>query len=271
MITNLFSIFDPSTSKIFRLNWLSLFIPLLLSLPLFWTTPSRPLIFTYIIFKNISKEININLKNQNLNSSLIFLVLFYFIIVNNLIGLYPYIFTATSHLTITLGLAFPLWFSLILWGWLKKTNNIFAHLVPLGTPLPLTFFIVLIESISLLIRPITLSVRLAANIIAGHLLLSLLSNIREKLPSANIFIYPLIQTLLSLEYAVAIIQSYVFIVLISLYLAEINYDIPPISYSKPQSLTPTNSPLNWLYNHRPSLFFNLRIWFLYKILRMTLY
>jgi len=111
---------------------------------------------------------------------------------------------------------------IILYGWTKLTNHIFIHLVPLGTPIPLRVFIVLIETTSNLIRPITLSVRLAANIIAGHLLLRLLRRINENVPIAFWGVSIILTLLLILEYAVAIIQRYVFITLLSLYLNEIN-------------------------------------------------
>jgi F-type H+-transporting ATPase subunit a len=96
------------------------------------------------------------------------------IVFSNFIGLFPYIFTATSHLTITISLAVPAWLGYILYSSLKNINFFLSHLVPLGTPYPLIPFIVLIEIIRRVIRPITLSVRLAANIIAGHLLIVLM-------------------------------------------------------------------------------------------------
>lgn len=97
----------------------------------------------------------------------------------------------------------------------------FAHLVPQGTPIFLVFFIVLVETVSNLIRPITLSVRLAANIIAGHLLIVLLGSVIV-LRGVVIFGGLIALTLLFLlEIAVAFIQSYVFMVLVGLYSAEI--------------------------------------------------
>jgi len=110
-----------------------------------------------------------------------------------------------------------------------------AHLVPQGTPGPLISFIVCIESVRNLIRPLTLSIRLAANIIAGHLLLTLLGS---QGPNASIIIlYCLIFAqilLLILESAVAIIQSYVFTILRVLYSSEVDYVkfFSSISYSK---------------------------------------
>lgn len=96
-----------------------------------------------------------------------------------------------------------------------------AHLVPLGTPTPLMPFMVLIEIIRNLIRPVTLSVRLAANIIAGHLLLTLLGSqgTMENIYVTVVVVFVQI-VLLVLEFSVAIIQSYVFMTLITLYARE---------------------------------------------------
>lgn len=98
-----------------------------------------------------------------------------------------------------------------------------AHLVPLGTPYVLMPFMVLIESVRNIIRPLTLSVRLAANIVAGHLLLTLLRS--QCAPARLLLISPLILSLILLgvlESAVALIQGYVFRVLRTLYVNEVN-------------------------------------------------
>jgi len=98
----------------------------------------------------------------------------------------------------------------------------FAHIVPQRTPGALIPFIVLIESIRNIIRPLTLAVRLIANIVAGHLLITLLGN--QTAISSRITLAILIRTqiiLLTLESAVAIIQSYVFAILSTLYAREI--------------------------------------------------
>jgi F-type H+-transporting ATPase subunit a len=101
-----------------------------------------------------------------------------------------------------------------------------AHLIPQGTPPVLIPVIVLIETTRNLIRPATLAIRLTANIIAGHLLITLLGN--QVARNELIIIEPLILgvtiLLLTLEFAVALIQSYVFSVLVTLYTREISYD-----------------------------------------------
>jgi len=222
MITNLFSSFDPSTSKLLSINWISAFLPLLIISTIYWTSPNRNSIITINLFSYINKETHNNIASSNIKIIILFSRIFWSIIINNLLGLYPYIFTSTSHIIITLTLALPIWLLFMIFGWINKTTYIFSHLVPLGTPLPLSSFIVLIETTRNIIRPITLSVRLSANIIAGHLLITLLRQIPEYIPNIFIYTLPILISLLTLEYAVTIIQRYVFITLLSLYINEIN-------------------------------------------------
>lgn len=225
MITNLFSIFDPSTN-IFNLslNWLSTFLGLLIIPAMYWFIPSRYHVVWNSILLTLHKEFKTLLGPAGHNGrTFMFISLFAIIIFNNFLGLFPYIFTRTSHLTFTLALALPLWLSFIIYGWLNHTQHIFAHLVPQGTPAVLIPFMVCIETISNIIRPGTLAVRLAANIIAGHLLLTLLGNTGPSLIFSILSLLIVAQiALLVLESAVAIIQSYVFAVLRTLYSSEVN-------------------------------------------------
>jgi len=223
MISNLFSSFDPSSCFSLLSNWLStlIFIPIITSV--YWLIPNR---LNYL-FTNVVKILHSEFKtllgpNAFNGRTLIFIGLFLLIVNNNFLGLYPYIFTRTSHLVITLSLSLPLWLAFIIFGWINYTKHIFAHLVPQSTPGVLIPFIVLIETISNMIRPGTLAVRLAANIIAGHLLITLLGNQTATVGSLLIRFLLITQILLlTLESAVAIIQSYVFAVLTTLYSSEI--------------------------------------------------
>nr|WGO58007.1 ATP synthase F0 subunit 6 [Rhabdoblatta densimaculata] len=226
MMTNLFSVFDPSTSIYnMSLNWISTMLGLLLIPCSIWLIPSRHFILWNTIMINLHKEFKtlIGYKNINKGSTFIFISLFSIIMFNNFLGLFPYIFTSTSHMTMTLSLALPLWLSFMIFGWINNTQHMFAHLVPQGTPPVLMPFMVCIETISNMIRPGTLAVRLAANMIAGHLLLTLLGNTGPSLSSTLLMLLILTQiALLVLESAVAIIQSYVFAVLSTLYSSEVN-------------------------------------------------
>nr|YP_009919082.1 ATP synthase F0 subunit 6 [Simulium noelleri]QMP96675.1 ATP synthase F0 subunit 6 [Simulium noelleri] len=225
MMTNLFSVFDPSTTILnLSLNWLSTFLGLLLIPASFWLIPTRFQFLWNSILLTLHKEFKTLLGPTGHNgSSFIFISLFSMIVFNNFLGLFPYIFTSTSHLTLTLGLALPLWLSFMIYGWINHTQHMFAHLVPQGTPAVLMPFMVCIETISNIIRPGTLAVRLAANMIAGHLLLTLLGNTGPSLSYVMVSLLIGAQiALLVLESAVAIIQSYVFAVLSTLYSSEVN-------------------------------------------------
>nr|YP_009176810.1 ATP synthase F0 subunit 6 [Delia antiqua]ALJ11009.1 ATP synthase F0 subunit 6 [Delia antiqua] len=225
MMTNLFSVFDPSSS-IFNLslNWLSTFLGILMIPSIYWLMPSRFHIFWNNILLTLHKEFKILLGPMSNNgSTFIFVSLFSMILFNNFMGLFPYIFTSTSHLTLTLTLALPLWLCFMLFGWINNTQHMFAHLVPQGTPAILMPFMVCIETISNVIRPGTLAVRLTANMIAGHLLLTLLGNTGPGMSMILLNLLIITQiALLVLESAVAMIQSYVFAVLSTLYSSEVN-------------------------------------------------
>jgi len=152
----------------------------------------------------------------------IFIRLLIFIFFSNFLGLIPYIFTATSHFSITLSLSLPLWIGRMMISIVYQYNSLLAHLVPRGTPRFLIPVIVIIETVRNIIRPATLAIRLAANIVAGHLLLTLLGSqgpLLSFLPLLILFVGLVL--LLLLEVAVACIQSYVFTILSSLYLGEL--------------------------------------------------
>nr|QWZ46301.1 ATP synthase F0 subunit 6 [Philolithus sp. JR53]QWZ46314.1 ATP synthase F0 subunit 6 [Philolithus sp. JT2] len=223
MMMNLFSSFDPSANWNLSTNWLSTMIGMIIIPSLFWFIPSRlNYIWTKIIM-TLHKEFKNLLGNEVKGMTLIFISLFTMIMFNNFLGLFPYIFTSTSHMVLTLSLALPLWLTFMLFGWLKNTIHMFAHLVPQGTPPVLMPFMVCIETISNIIRPGTLAIRLSANMIAGHLLMTLLGNTGTAMSLYMINLLLIVQILLLLlESAVAIIQSYVFAVLTTLYSSEVN-------------------------------------------------
>nr|AEB53269.1 ATPase 6 [Drosophila melanogaster] len=224
MMTNLFSVFDPSAIFNFSLNWLSTFLGLLMIPSIYWLMPSRYNIMWNSILLTLHKEFKTLLGPSGHNgSTFIFISLFSLILFNNFMGLFPYIFTSTSHLTLTLSLALPLWLCFMLYGWINHTQHMFAHLVPQGTPAILMPFMVCIETISNIIRPGTLAVRLTANMIAGHLLLTLLGNTGSSMSYMLVTFLLMAQiALLVLESAVTMIQSYVFAVLSTLYSSEVN-------------------------------------------------
>lgn len=221
MIINIFNIFDPSSRSWFSLNWLSTIIIFILFPIQFWLIPSRQNILWNKLINFIYYEFK-SLINYSLSNIILFISIFLFIIINNFFGLFPYIFTSSSHIRFALSISLTIWLGIIIYGWLNFTNDIFTHLTPIRTPSILIPFIVLIETIRLIIRPITLSVRLTANIIAGHLLLSLLGSTGILISSYIIILLLFTQILLLiLEISVSFIQAYVFSILSSLYRREI--------------------------------------------------
>uniref|UniRef100_UPI0031F3E826 ATP synthase F0 subunit 6 n=1 Tax=Taiwanaptera montana TaxID=3135762 RepID=UPI0031F3E826 len=222
MMTNLFSSFDPATSMKTSMNWVSTVI-IIMMLPMpYWLPLNNTQILFYKILLTMNKEFKLLTGQNSSPLTMLFVSLFTFILMNNLLGLLPYVFTGSSHITFTLAMALPLWLSLMMYGWINNTNHMFSHLIPMGTPALLMPFMVCIETISNLIRPGSLAVRLTANMIAGHLLMTLLGN---NSISSEMTIKPLILSvqmmLMWFEMAVAIIQAYVFSVLSSLYSSEV--------------------------------------------------
>lgn len=220
MITNLFSIFDPRTPSFISANWVSSLLFVFLFPITMWISLSRYRNIYFSIINYVFREFKPLAKNTKF-ILIIPLTLFSFIILNNVIGLLPYIFTASSHIVFSLSLALSSWLALISYGILNNTSNLLVHLIPHGTPVLLIPFMVIIETISNIIRPFTLAIRLRANIIAGHLLIVLL---RSATPLTPVLLSPILfraQVALSaLETAVAFIQAYVFRVLTTLYVSE---------------------------------------------------
>nr|YP_004734060.1 ATP synthase F0 subunit 6 [Myotis formosus]ADM52885.1 ATP synthase F0 subunit 6 [Myotis formosus] len=156
--------------------------------------------------------------------ALMLISLIMFIGSTNLVGLLPHSFTPTTQLSMNLGMAIPLWAGTVILGFRYKTKASLAHFLPQGTPLPLIPMLVIIETISLFIQPMALAVRLTANITAGHLLIHLIGGATLALMNISMttaFITFIILVLLTvLEFAVALIQAYVFTLLVSLYLHD---------------------------------------------------
>nr|YP_010397738.1 ATP synthase F0 subunit 6 [Rasbora caudimaculata]UQJ78898.1 ATP synthase F0 subunit 6 [Rasbora caudimaculata] len=156
--------------------------------------------------------------------ALLFTSLMLYLISINVLGLLPYTFTPTTQLATNMGFAVPLWLATVIIGALNQPTSSLGHLLPEGTPTPLIPILVIIETMSLLIRPLALGVRLTANLTAGHLLIHLISAavfVLLKLMPAVAFLTTTVLVMLTLlEIAVAMIQAYVFILLLSLYLQE---------------------------------------------------
>nr|WNH20937.1 ATP synthase F0 subunit 6 [Chloroscombrus chrysurus] len=154
----------------------------------------------------------------------LFASLMIFLITLNMLGLLPYTFTPTTQLSLNMGLAVPLWLATVIIGMRTQPTHALGHLLPEGTPTLLIPVLIVIETISLFIRPLALGVRLTANLTAGHLLIQLIATaafvLLPLMPTVAILTTTLLFLLTLLEVAVAMIQAYVFVLLLSLYLQE---------------------------------------------------
>ena len=155
------------------------------------------------------------------------ITLFMFILVNNLIGMIPYSFSTTSHFVLTFSLSFTIVLGVTILGLKEHNIKFFSLFVPAGCPLVLLPALVLIEFLSYLARNVSLGLRLAANVLSGHMLLNILSGFTFKIMTSG-FIYFFIGLLplsfiiafSSLELAIAFIQAQVFVVLTCGYIKD---------------------------------------------------
>ena len=224
-MNNLFSIFDPNVNWAnIGLNWVRSLIVILWIPRIFWLTKSKIVTILSLTIKSLAAEYRLNFGPVNSPGHTHWAItLFLIILLNNLAGLTPYTFTATSHLSFSVRIALTMWVGYMLYRMVINIGRFLAHLVPTGTPYVLIPFIVLIELVRSVIRPVTLSVRLAANLVAGHLLITL---VRAPIVRSGFIRLVILLTclyfLIILESAVAFIQAYVFRMLRTLYLAEVN-------------------------------------------------
>lgn len=171
-----------------------------------------------------------NLNSTKYNFYIYILGIFYFITISNVIGMIPYSFTLTSHLTITFFIAFCTFVGINLVAVHEHGINTFDLFLPSGTPLPVIPFLVVIELISYIARVFSLSIRLFANMMSGHTLLKILSGFAWSnllaLSSTTYWFVAIIPFLVvlavtSLEFLIAFLQAYVFIILTAIYLNDV--------------------------------------------------
>ncbi|PLX36216.1 MAG: F0F1 ATP synthase subunit A [Hyphomicrobiales bacterium] len=153
--------------------------------------------------------------------------LFMFVLIANLLGMFPYFFTITSHIIVTFALAMAVILTVVIYGFMKNGVSFLKLFVPSGVPALLIPLVTLIEIISFLSRPISLSVRLFANMLAGHITLKVFAGFIVSLSAFGAVgvagsILPLAMTvaLTALEFLVAFLQAYVFAVLTCMYLND---------------------------------------------------
>jgi len=154
----------------------------------------------------------------------IIFTLFLFILVSNLVGMSLYSFTLTSHVTIAFTLSFSFFISIVIIGILIQKASFVNTFIPSGAPKALKPFLIGIEILSYFSRPLSLGIRLFANLMAGHTLLAILANFTFLISKKNIVItllpFILIVAIVGLEAMIAALQAYVFTVLVCIYLND---------------------------------------------------
>ena len=187
--------------------------------------PNRNSIITHILFTLINNLTHEHVKRKQLRYNPLILRIFTIFTTTNLMGLLPHVFTTTSHIIITFRLSLTIIIKTTIRAFIQHKRKFFRILTPQNAPLLLAPFLVLIETARYITRAISLGVRLAANISAGHLLLAILSKFTLDAILTNHYFLRLIPiTALSLirilEIMVALIQAYVFTLLTTIYLSD---------------------------------------------------
>jgi F-type H+-transporting ATPase subunit a len=189
--------------------------------------PSRMQSIAELSYEFIADTIRSSAGNEGMRFFPLVFSLFMFILVVNLLGLLPYSFTVTSHIIVTVALALLVFFTVIIYGVYKHGLHFFRLFVPSGIPWPVLLLVTPIEILSFLSRPVSHSVRLFANMLAGHITLKVFAGFVTMLGAAGILgwvgaVLPLGLTiaLTALELLVAVLQAYVFAILTCIYLND---------------------------------------------------
>ena len=150
----------------------------------------------------------------------IIFTLFMFVLLGNLLGMVPYSFTFTSHIVVTFAMAIMIFIGVTVLGFVRHGMHFFSFFAPPGTPVVMLPLLVPIEIISYLSRPISLSVRLFANMLAGHTLIKVIAGFIALLGVAGVLPFALVVALTGLEILIAFLQAYVFAILTCLYIND---------------------------------------------------
>ncbi|RYE06099.1 MAG: F0F1 ATP synthase subunit A [Rickettsiaceae bacterium] len=183
--------------------------------------PSRLQASGEMIYQLITDMLEQNVGTKGLKFLPLMLTLFLFILVCNLFGMIPYGFTVTSHISITFALAIMVFILITAIGFINHGMHFLSLFLPRGTPLWLAPLMIIIELFTYLARPISLSLRLAANMVAGHVLLKVMAGFVVSLAIFfKIVPIPMMIILIGFEIFVAILQAYIFTILSCVYLND---------------------------------------------------
>ena len=189
--------------------------------------PGRMQGLAEMLYEFVADMVRSNVGNEGRPYFPVIFTLFMFVLFSNLLGLIPYSYTTTSQIVVTFALALAIFVGVTLIALVKHGFHFFSFFVPSGAPKALIPFLVVIEVISYFVRPVSLSVRLFANMLAGHTMLKVFAGLAVMIASAGGVaaagsVLPLIAIigLTGLEVLVAVLQAYVFTILTCMYLND---------------------------------------------------
>lgn len=189
--------------------------------------PGRAQVFAEMVYEFVAGMIRENIGSKGRQYFPLIFTLFIIVLMGNMLGLLPYSFTYTSHIIVTAALAFFIFFIVLMIGIFKHGFHFFSLFLPPGVPWWLVPLIVPIEIMSFMIRPVTLSVRLFANMIAGHIMLKVFAGFSVGMAATGSFvvvagIFPMLfnSVLIGFELLIAFLQAYVFAILSCIYLKD---------------------------------------------------
>lgn len=197
--------------------------------------PTRLQAFVEMIYEFIRNTVRSTIGEDGMAFFPLIFTIFAFVLTANLLGMFPYGFTVTSHISVTFALALFVFAIVLIVGFQRQGIGFFARFYPSSAPWWLGWFIMIIEIISFLIRPVTLGVRLFANMLAGHTMLKVLAGFipagLTALAAGGVLgaigavgALTMNVGVTALEFLVAGIQAYIFTILTCIYLSEVVHD-----------------------------------------------
>lgn len=189
--------------------------------------PGRMQAFSEMLYEFVANMVRENTGPDGRQYFPLIFTVFIVVLMGNVMGLIPYSFTYTSHIIVTLALALTIFLTVTVFGLINHGVKFLSLFAPPGVPFALQLLIIPIEVLSFLIRPVTLSVRLFANMVAGHLLLKVFAGFSTMMLGLGIGgilagVFPMLfnVAIYALELLVALLQAYVFAILSSIYLKD---------------------------------------------------
>lgn len=182
--------------------------------------PGRMQVFVEMIYEMIEDMLGGTVGSKGRIFLPLIFTLFLFILSCNLLGMIPYSFTVTSHIAVTFGIAILLFIFITVLGFIKHGFHYLSLFMPEGTPMIMAPLMILIELFAYLARPVSLSVRLAANMTAGHIVLKVLASFVIMAGAVGVLPFALLTVLQGFELFVAVLQAYVFAILTCAYLND---------------------------------------------------